>query len=100
MMSKQLTEMGYTEFQELIENYIARSAQEDDAVPASTFLELLFTALSRRVQNIVRIEGQVINDELIFLPPKEETPLQVQGNQILLGNLRVVVTLKRKLQPT
>ena len=100
MSKKRLTEMSYTKFQELMGDYITRSAQQDDAIPAPTFLELLFDALSQRMQKVVRIEGEVINDELIFLPPKEETSLQVRGNQILLGDWHVVVTLRgRELQP-
>ena len=95
-----MTEMDYAEFQGLMETYIARSAQQDDAIPAPTFLELLFDALAQRVQNIIRIEGQVINGELVLAPPEKETPVQVQGNQILLGDWRVIVTLKNgELQP-
>jgi hypothetical protein len=63
MAEKRLTEMSYAEFQGLMDSYIARSAQQDDAIPASTFLELLFDALARRVQNVVRLEGEAINGQ-------------------------------------
>ena len=100
MSEKQLTEMDYAEFQELMDAYITRSSQQDDAIPASTFLELLFDILSQRVQNVIRLEGQVVNGELVLAPTEEETPVQVRGNQILLGDWRVIVTLKNgKLQP-
>ena len=92
--------MDYAEFQELTDAYITRSSQQDDAIPAFTFLELLFDVLSQRVQNVIRLEGQVINGELVLAPTEEETPVQVRGNQILLGDWQVIVTLKNdKLQP-
>ena len=100
MSEKQLTEMDYAEFQELMDAYIARSSQQDDAIPAPTFLELLFDALLQRVQNVIRLEGQIINGELVLAPAEEETPVQVRGNQILLGDWRVIVTLRNgELQP-
>lgn len=100
MNEKQLTEMDYAEFQELMDAYITRSSQQDDAIPAPTFLELLFDILSQRVQNVIRLKGQVINGELVLAPTEEETPVQVRGNQILLGDWRVIVTLKNdELQP-
>jgi hypothetical protein len=100
MSEKPLTEMDYTEFQELMDAYITRSSQQDDALPAPTFLGLLFDILSQRVQNVIRLEGQVINGELVLAPTEEETPVQVRGNQILLGDWQVIVTLKNdKLQP-
>lgn len=60
--------MDYAEFQELIDTYITRSSQQDDAIPAPTFLELLFDILSQRVQNVIRLEGPVINGELVLAP--------------------------------
>jgi hypothetical protein len=93
MSEKQLTKMTDAEFQELMETYIDRSSRRDDAIPAFTFLELLFDALLQRVQNVVQLEGQVIDGELVLAPP-EEAPVQVQGNRILLGDWQIVVTLK------
>ena len=100
MSEKQLTEMDYAEFQELMDAYIARSSQQDDVIPVLTFLELLFGVLSQRVQNVIRLEGRVINGELVLAPTEEETPVQVRGNQILLGDWQIIVTLKNgELQP-
>ena len=94
-MSKQLlTEMAYDEFQTLMNDYITRSAGRDDAVPASNLLELLFALLVQRASNVDQLEGQIVDGELVLAPIAEASPVQVQGNRILLGDVQVVVTLK------
>jgi hypothetical protein len=100
MSEKLLTDMNNDEFQVLMDDYIARSARRDDAIPASTFLEVLFALFERRASNVVQLEGQIINGELVLTPTGEAAPVQVQGNRILLGDLQVVVSLKdNALQP-
>lgn len=54
MSEKRLTDMDYAEFQGVMDSYIARSAQQDDAIPAPTFLELLFNALLSFVSLVPR----------------------------------------------
>ena len=100
MSEKLLTDMNNDEFQALMDDYIARSARRDDAIPAPTFLEVLFALFERRAANVVQLEGQIINGELVLTPTGEAAPVQVQGNRILLGDLQVVVSLKdNALQP-
>lgn len=100
MSEKLLTDMNNDEFQTLMDDYIARSARRDDAIPAPTFLEVLFALFERRASNVVRLEGQIINGELVLTPTGETAPVQVQGNRILLGDVQVVVSLKdNALQP-
>jgi len=100
MSEKLLTDMDNDEFQALMDEYIARSARRDDAIPAPTFLEVLFALFERRASNVVQLEGQIINGELVLTPTGEAAPVQVQGNRILLGDLQVVVSLKdNALQP-
>jgi hypothetical protein len=100
MSEKLLTDMDNDEFQTLMDDYIARSARRDDAIPAPTFPEVLFALFERRASNVVRLEGQIINGELVLTPTGETAPVQVQGNRILLGDVQVVVSLKdNALQP-
>jgi len=94
MSESQLTDMNYTDFQDLMTAYIDRSAHRDDALPASTFLALLFDTLSQRAHNVVRLEGEIVNGRLVLTSP-EETPVQVRGNQIFVDDWQVVVTLKK-----
>jgi hypothetical protein len=100
MSKKLLTEMEKDEFQTLIDDYISRSAERDDAIPASTFMEMLFDLLERQTTNVVELEGEIVNGRLVLTPTGEAAPVQVQGNRILLGDLQVVVSLKdNALQP-
>jgi len=94
MSEKQLTEMSYSEFQEVMDTYIIRSARQDDAIPSPTFLELLFDTLSKRVKNVIQLQGQVVNGELVLAAPTGPKAVQVRGNQILLGDWRVIVKLQ------
>jgi hypothetical protein len=100
MSKKLLTEMEKDEFQALMEDYVTRSAERDDAITSSTFLEMLFDLLKQRTSSVIQLEGQIINGELVLTPTEEAAPVQVQGNRILLGDLQVVVSLKDSaLQP-
>jgi hypothetical protein len=95
MSEKLITEMSYGEFESLVDNYIDRSAQVDDEMPASTFFELLFEQAARRVKETIEVEGDIVGDQLILrVPPGVETAVQVRGNEILVGNQRIVVRLK------
>lgn len=95
MMEKALTEMNYDEFQSLIEGYIDRSAQESGEMPASSFFELLFDQMAERVTETIELEGEIVGNQLILrLPIDRETAVQVQDNEIVVGDQRIVVKLK------
>ena len=94
MNEQLLTEMNYTEFQQLLDAYITRSAQRDDAIPAPTFLNLLFDLLAKRASNIVQLEGQVVDGQLYLLPVETTAHVQVQRNRVLLDDWQFVITLK------
>lgn len=95
MVEKSLTEMSYDEFQALIEGYIERSSRETGEMPASTFFELLFERLAARARRTIEVTGRIVNRELVFsLPGPESAPVQVQGNQIFIGDQRIVVRLE------
>lgn len=95
MSEKLITEMSYGEFESLINSYIDRSAHEADEMPASTFFELLFEQVARRVEETVEVEGDIVGDQLLLrVPAGVETAVQVRGNEILVGNQRIVVRLK------
>jgi hypothetical protein len=95
MSEKLITDMSYGEFESLIDSYIDRSAQEGDEMPAATFFELLFEQAARRVKETIEVEGDIVGDQLILrVPAGVETAVQVRGNEILVGNQRIVVRLK------
>jgi hypothetical protein len=47
------------------------------------------------VKETIELEGHVIGDQLVLrMPAGVETAVQVRGNEILVGNQRIVVRLK------
>ena len=80
-----LTDVSYDEFQMLINGYIERTSQQTGEMPASIFFELLFEKLAARTQQTIEITGRIVDRRLVLsLPEQEVSPVQVQGNQILV----------------
>ena len=95
MVEKSLSEMIYDEFQALIDGYIDRSSRQTGEMPASVFFELLFERLAARAHRTIEVTGHIVDKELVLsLPRPETTPVQVQGNQIFVGDQRIVVRLE------
>lgn len=94
MSENLLTEMSYDDLGKLLNNYIDRSSQHNEEMPASTFFTLLFEKMARRVKKTFEVEGRIVNGELVLsLPSRTDTDLYVQNNQIVIGEQRIVVTL-------
>lgn len=97
MPDQTLTEMNDEAFEALLGNYIERVAEEGDDMPASTFFELLFERTAQRVTETVEVEGVLVNNQLVLrVPVGTESAIQVKGNEILVGNQRIVVKFKGK----
>ena len=59
------------------------------------FLELLFERMTERVTETIELEGEVVDNQLVLrLPVELETAVYVQGNEILIGDRRIIVKLK------
>lgn len=94
MTEKLLTEMSYEEMEALIDQYIDRSSQQSEEMPANAFLVLLAETIARRRAQTVEIEGRLINGRLVLLQPNTvNSGLYVQNNQIVIGEQRISVKL-------
>jgi|LakMenEpi03Aug12_release.lakeMendotaPanAssembly.Ray.scaffolds.fasta_scaffold386706_2 hypothetical protein len=94
MTEKLLTEMSYEEMEALIDQYIDRSSQQSEEMPANAFLALLAETIARRRAQTVEIEGRLINGRLVLLQPNTvNSGLYVQNNQIVIGEQRISVKL-------
>jgi hypothetical protein len=94
MAEKLLTEMSYEEMEALIDQYIDRSSQQSEEMPANAFLVLLAETIARRRAQTVEIEGRLINGRLVLLQPNTvNSGLYVQNNQIVIGEQRISVKL-------
>ena len=100
LIEKDLNEMSEDEFDELIDNYIERSSHGYGEMPMSIFFELLFENLAHPVQETIDLRLRINDGELdLRLPPtNEEATILTRGNQILVGDQRIVVNLENALQ--
>lgn len=95
MSEKGLKTIDFDKFQSLADGFIDRSSQEFGEMPASSFFELLFERMAEKVSETVELEGEIVNNQLVFkLPIDSETAVQVRDNEILIGDRRIVVKLK------
>ncbi|MEW5988339.1 MAG: hypothetical protein AB1791_17045 [Chloroflexota bacterium] len=95
MPDQTITTMKYEAFQSLMDDYIDRSSKERSEMPASTFFELLFEQAARRVTETVEVEGDIVGNQLVLrVPAGVETAVQTRGNEIVVGNQRIVVRLR------
>jgi len=87
-------DMSDDEFMEMIDNYIERSSYEEFIMPTSEFFKILFENSRKRVQETFPLAARIVDGELQFLLPTDrEDTLQVQGNEILVGDRLITVTL-------
>ena len=97
-IDKELSEMSYEEFKALTDYYIEHSAQRYDETPTSPFFEMMFNTALQRVQKTTHVTLRLNNGELNFVLPVtdevQQTTIQTRGNQILVGNKVIVVTLE------
>ena len=102
MTEQPITDMNYVDFESLVDGYIGRSSQEFGEMPASSFFELLFERMAERATGTIELEGEIVNNQLVLrLPMEKETAVYVKGNEIVIGDQRIVVKLKDdSTQPT
>jgi len=94
-MSDGISEMTYEQFEAMMDNYIERSSRESGEMPASTFFALLFEKMAARAQQTVQVQGRIIDGRLVLSPvPEEQGSVHVHGNEILVDQWRIVVTLQ------
>ena len=96
MTEKLLGALEPEEFDHLVETYINRA--EPDAMSFEAFDQAVHRLAQEAVTETVELTGVVQGDTIIFDSP-ETAPVIAQGNEIMIGGLRLVVRL-RKPQPT
>lgn len=94
-MSEIRMDMSHDEFMEMIDNHIQHSSYQDYEMPVSDFFELLFSTSKKRVQETFPLGARIVEGKLQFLLPTDrEHTLQARGNEILVGDQLIVVTLE------
>ena len=92
-MSEQKIKIAdFDEFQVVADNFIERSSTEFGEMPASAFFELLSQKMAERVTETIELEVDIVDNQLVLQPPMGA--VQVNRNEVLIGNQRIVVKLK------
>lgn len=79
--------MSKARFDRAFENFI-RNDQEQ--ITASTFFETLAEIEQDRAEKTIELQASIVGGQLQFTPSPDVT---VKGNEIVLGNQRIVVRM-------
>mgnify|MGYP002784180346 CR=1 FL=1 len=63
---------------------------DDEQVTANTFFETLAEIERERAEKVIELQAHLVGDQLEFIPSPD---VAVNGNEIVLGNQRIVVRM-------
>lgn len=89
-MATEATEIGAmnkARFDRAFESFIG---DDEEQITVSTFFETLAEIEHERAEKVIELEAQVIGNQLLFAPSPD---VAVNGNEIVLGNQRIVVRM-------
>ena len=98
MSQQTFAEMSETEFDTLIDGYIDREATGYGEIPAEIFFDLLLERIAARAGETLNLEIVVVEDRLVITPDREASDVVVRGNEILVGEHRLVLQLPGQLR--
>ena len=93
MTTSRFAEMNEQEFDHLIDNYITRTSTTYGEMPGEFFLDLLFERMRTQVDETLILSVNIQDDDLVIRPDQEMGDIVVRGNEILIGNRRLVLQL-------
>jgi hypothetical protein len=80
------------EIEELLDAWTGRDFED---IPTDTFFTTLKEIETHRLPQHVEMEGEVVGDRLVFIPPQDvPLPFTVHDNEIILGDYTIRVRLK------
>jgi len=86
-------EMSEAEFDTLIDDYIEREAAAYGEMPAEIFFDLLLERSAAKARQPLNLEITVVDNHLIIVPDRETGDVIVRGNEVLIGERRLVFQL-------
>jgi len=93
MSPQTFAEISETEFDTLIDGYIKREAAGYGEMPAEIFFDLLLERSAAKTRQLLNLEVAVVDDHLVIIPDRETSDVVVRGNEILVGERRLVFQL-------
>jgi hypothetical protein len=81
--------------EEVEESFDAWIKRDFEDVPVNTFFATLEEIGARRPTQYLEMEGEVVGDTLVFIPPKDTPlPFTVHDDEIFLGDYTIRIRLK------
>lgn len=78
---------SYDEIEAIFDAYAERGFED---LPSDLFFSMMETAGSEEPKQYVKIESELVDDELVLHPPTGiSLPFTVLGNEIILGSYRI-----------
>jgi len=93
MSPQTFAEMSEAEFDTLLDDYIEREAASYGEVPAEIFFDLLLERSAAKTRQPLHLEVTVVDDHLVITPDREMGDVIVRGNEVLVGERRLVFQL-------
>lgn len=91
MTSKLLGSLELQEFEELVASFIERS--EPDTMSFDAFDQVIQRMAEEAVAETIEVTGMIKEGSIVFDATKS-APITAQGNEILIGGLRLIVRLR------
>jgi len=83
---------SHEEIEELFDTWMKRDFED---IPLDTFFAVLEEIGARRPTQYLEMEGEIVGDTLVFIPPKDTPlPFTVHDDEIFLGDYTIRVRLK------
>jgi hypothetical protein len=92
MTDKRLGSLEPEAFEELIESFIERS--EPDTMSFEAFDQSIQRLAAEAVAETIEVTGMIEEGSIVF-DSLDSAPITAQGNEILIGGLRLVVRLRQ-----
>lgn len=92
MTGKLLGSLEAQEFEELVAAFIERS--EPDTMSFAAFDHAIERLAEEAIAETIEVTGMIKEGSIVFDAP-ESAPIVAQGNQILIGGLRLIVRLRQ-----
>lgn len=97
MTEKRFEEMSEAEFETLVDGYIERTASGYGEMPAEHFLGLLTERMAAKTEETVNLSIDVgDDDDLLITPDRELSDIVIRGNEIWVGNRKLVLKLAER----
>ena len=85
--------MNEQQFEHLIDDYITRTSTTYGEMPSEFFLDLLFERINTQVDETLILSINIEDDDLVIQPDQDMGDIVIRGNEILIGNRRLVLQL-------